>query len=48
MSFARPLVETRPQLEKVTKVTHLMEEVERHGDNCCVGRLLMTTTPLPP
>ena len=25
-----------------------MEEVERCGDNCCVGGLLMSTTLLPP
>ena len=35
-------------IEKVAKVTHLLEEVERYGGNCCVGGLLMTTTLLPP
>ena len=29
-----------PPIEKVTKVTHLMAEVERPGGSCCVGRLL--------
>ena len=35
-------------IEKVTKVIHLMAEVARHGGSCCVGRLLMRTTPLLP
>ena len=33
-------------MEKVAEVTHLMEEVERYGGNCCVGGLLVTTTQL--
>ena len=32
----------------MAKVTHLLEEVERYGDDCCVGGLLMATILLPP